>query len=91
MFPHHPDPELQHSPAAKPRQLYPYVLPQVPSGVAIKLGVAVAVAETVPEAEDADTVAGGVKEDTVATRPEEASLYQLDDGSPKHSPIVTPV
>ena len=40
--------------------------------------------------ESVDAHAGGVKTDEVATRLS-AARYQLASGSPRHSPIVTPV
>lgn len=53
------------------------------------VGVAVDPLEVALRVADVDVATGGVKTDEDATRPVEASRYQLASGSPRHSPNVT--
>ena len=71
-------------------QIYPFVPPQLLSGETAPVGVEVVTIDDAEEVAEADIVAGGVKDDTVATRGVPA-LYQFSSGSPRHSPMVTPV
>lgn len=77
-------------------QVYPVCPPQEASGDTVKLPVGVAaVLATVEDLLDTVDVGvdpGAEKEDVVATRwAAGAERYQLAIGSPKHSPMVTPL
>ena len=74
---------LQVNPVAGPQEL------SADTAVGVET-TALDVRLTEADDESVDAHAGGVKTDEVATRP--AGLrYQLASGSPKHSPMVTPL